>query len=280
MSNRSKDGCFPNVGQILIYILGALIYLSFRGTINIYEFRYKPPNLPKFYYDSIENIVINDFDINSFKNIRNPIFQKGKTYAVLNFTSPNNTRSGYLVSDIFASTIQKNGINIIERNELISLLNEQNIPINANSIDYIDKVKSLQTIDYLIFGNVTLYKSEEHKINLPVRIDSLTRHVYMQDYLAYKNQEQSRWETDEEIRKEFRSLNIFSLEELEMEYEKSPKVEYHQIFTVGISAKIIDVKSSKIVWIGQGETSDFSAFNAANRILNKFYNSIQSNKEH
>jgi len=47
------------------------------------------------------------------------------------------------------------------------------------------------------------------------------------------------------------------------------------IASIGISAKVVDVRNARIVWMGQAETNDFTLVGGADRLVATFLASIQ-----
>lgn len=249
----------------------------------------KPPYTPRTYYGSAEDTVIRDVKINSVKTNRIGIFNKGKTVAVLSFKSPDKTQGGALVSDIFSLLLQQRGVFVVERDNIKRILNEQKLLKNdgvgvvLSDLEIAKKLGKLISVDYMIFGSVTLYKSEGQVLYLPVHIKQEDRDSYTKDYNRYRdwyltNGDWWPFSASKEDRiKKLRSVEkILSIAELEEEFGKISKTEFRTIAAIGISAKIVDVNSTKIDWMGQGETIDFTLVQGANRILDKFMVSMKS----
>jgi hypothetical protein len=247
----------------------------------------RQPYPPRFYYGSVEDVIIQDISISSVKINEGPVFEQNAGIAIYTFESPKETQGGVLVSDMFASLLRKEGYQVFERSQIERLLSEQQLIMEgrvvANDLDVAQRLGQLVAVDYMIFGSVTLYNSEGQTIFLPVRILEKDRQVYAQEYEKYRNWyvnefrlspdllTKSSTERAEKLRAE---LNVLSLEEMEEMLAKSSKEEYRTIATLGISAKIVDVKTGEIVWMGQAETTDFTLVNAANRIVDEFLVSI------
>lgn len=244
------------------------------------------PYLPRTYYEDIENVVIRDVKINSVKSKNGPIFNKNSKIAVLTFKSPEKTQGGVLVSDIFSLFLQEKGFNVVERDYINKILQEQKIIMKRQAalsdLEIANKIGKLVAADFMVFGAVTLYNSEGQIIYLPIRIKKEDRDDYTKDYNIYREWYVNKFwpifdSKQERVKKLRNEINVLSLEELEEEYKKVSKTEFKIIASIGISAKIVEVKSTKIYWMGQAETVDFTLVNGTNRIVEKFFSNIQSN---
>jgi pilus assembly protein Flp/PilA len=250
-------------------------------------FSKRKPYPPRFFYGSVEDVVIQDIGISSVKIHEGPIFDQDARIAIYMFESPEETQGGVLVSDMFSSLLREKGYQVFERSQIERLLSEQELieegRVSATDLDVAERLGKLETVDYMIFGSVTLYNSEGQTIFLPVKILEEDRSIYAQEYEEYREWyvngfrlsldllTKSPTERAGKLRAE---LNILSLEELEEILAKASKEEYRTIATLGISAKIVDVKTSEIVWMGQAETTDFTLVSAAKRIVDEFMVSI------
>lgn len=246
-----------------------------------------PPYPPRTYYGSAEDVIIKEVEINSVKGRISKIINRGERVAVLSFKSPGNTQGGALVSDIFSLMLQQNGVSVVERDHIDKVINEHKL-INSDGaalsdLQVANKLGKLVSADYMIFGSVTLYKSEGQVIYLPVNVKQEDRESYMSEYSEYREwylNSWSWWPFSDSLEKRIKKLRVddkvLSLSELEEELGKLTKTEFRNIASIGVSAKIVDVSTTKIDWMGQGETVDFTLVRGANRILDKFVISMQT----
>jgi len=244
-----------------------------------------PPYSPRTYYGSVEQVVIKDVKANSIKLSKETLFAKNSKIAVLSFEAPEDNKGGILVSDIFSSLLQQQGFDVVERNHIDQILREQQLIGTGRTVlsdlEIASKLGKLIAADYMVFGAVTLYKSEGQTVYLPILIKTEDRDEYTKEYNRYKewylNKFWPLWTSKEERAKILRAeLKIFSLEELEDELKKYSSTEFKVIASIGISAKVVNVRDAKIYWMGQAETTDFTLVNGTNRILTKFIEAIQS----
>ena len=118
-------------------------------------------------------------------------------------------------------------------------------------------------------------------IYIPVHLNQEDLIEYKEEYEKYREWYLNKLlpfkEPKRERIKQLRSgKNILSQEELEDAYSNLQKPEFQVVASVSVSAKIVDVKSGEIIWLGQGATNDFTLVGATQRILEKFIEFIQS----
>lgn len=239
------------------------------------------PYMPRTYYAEVDEVIIREISVNSTNVSGDFIIPPNARIAIYNFESPKETQGGILASDTFAALLRQRGLEVFERDQINRILTEQNLIVEgkvvASDLEIAGKLGALETVDYMIFGAVTLYQSESQTIFRPVRIRQEDIPVYIDDYNEYRE-----WYVDgfrplsidywtlssseraEKMRKE---LEVLSLEELQRELEETTVSEVRNVASIGISAKIIDIKSGEIVWMGQAETTDFTLVGGANRII-------------
>jgi hypothetical protein len=247
----------------------------------------RPPYPPRINYGNVEDVVIQDIGITSVKTTEGAVFGPDATIAIFNFESPQETQGGILVSDTFAAVLRREGYQVVERSELERILSEQQLLIDGqvvtNDLNIAQTLGQLEQADYMIFGAVTLYQSEGQTLFLPVRVHDDDRAVYEEEYSRYRDWYLNgfqlsfdRWLQDpserlEKLRVEY---GIPPLAELEYNLNQNPREEFRTVATIGISAKIVDVRTGEIVWMGQAETTDFTLVDGANRIVEEFFISI------
>lgn len=269
---------------VVIVIIGSVLSISLPIFINLVSWK-STLYLPRTYHEDVQNIVVRPVNFNGFKKNRGNIFNKESRIAILAFKEPDQTQAGALISDMFTALLEEEGYTVLERDNIDKVLREQEIiesrKTSLTDLEIANRLGSLISADYMIFGAVTLYQVKPQSVLLPVRIRDEDRDEYGKDYLKYKERYMNRmrlmfWVSEEEKSKQFRrKIQPLSLEKLEQQYGERTKKESHVIASIGVSAKVVDVKSGKIVWLGQGETNDFNVVDATRRILEDFLFSIQ-----
>jgi len=287
MKDRKESGFTLIELLVVVVILGILLAIAIPSVIKAYGWK-NTLYLPRTYHEKVENIVIRPVNFNGFKQVKESIFSKNSRIAILVFKDPEKTQAGALISDMFTAFLEQEGYQVLERDNIDRVLSEQQIieggSTNLTDLEIAKRLGKLVSADYMIFGAVTLYQVSSQVVALPIRIKDEDREDYEKDYSTYKKRyingpHLNFWVSKEDRGKQFRrKLQISSLEELEDKYNSRLKTEFHVIASIGVSAKVVDVKSGKILWLGQGETNDFDVVSATRRILVEFLNSIQENK--
>lgn len=245
------------------------------------------PYFPSVAFADAAEVIIKPVNVNTFRLMDTPLFEEKTKIAVFNFEAPEGTQGGVLASDMFTSLLESQGLGeVIERDNIDKILGEQSILDKGRSalsdLEIASRLGKLVAADYMLFGTVTLYESTPQTVYLPIKIDKKEEiEDYNKEYQKYKD-----WylkkilplgePKTERIKRMRNEENVFSLEELEDEYGDLSKAEFQVIASVGISAKVVDVKTGQIVWLGQGSTNDFTIVNATRRILKDFIKSMQA----
>ena len=271
---------------IVILIISILVYLLI-PVLTVYKsfFISKDPYPPRTYYKDVNEITYKDIKLYHYKKLKLPVFTDKTKITVLNFKDLNNTNVGIFVSDIFSSILQKHNNKVVDRSYIKKISKELKIneTDSLSEFELIDKIGKVTTADFFIIGTITSYNYEAQKLFLPLKIREEDKKDYTNEYNecrdSYVNSWFVFWQSKKKSMKILRNtFEILSLEELEHDLRSHTKEEIRNIVSLGISAKIIDVRNSKVRWIGQAETIDLTLLNAATRILNEFYKSIQENK--
>jgi hypothetical protein len=244
----------------------------------------KEPYPPRVSFLSIEDVVIDPVEVNIVKTTNEKIFSGHPKIAVFDFEGPEETQGGVLISDMFTSILERQNIGeIIERDNINQILQEQKLlsqnQTSLNEEEIANRLGKLISVDYMVFGSVTLYQSEPQTINVPIEINQEDLKNYAEEYEKYKE-----WYLNklfpinapekERLKLLFNQENILSPNELENEYSSISRTTFEVVASVGISAKIINIKNGEVVWVGQGTTNDLTLVSATKRILEEFILSI------
>lgn len=282
-SNKNNSQS-PLIGCLLIFFGGGTALVLLWIIARAFWFK-RTPYLPRTDYGTPEEVIIKPVNLNTVKLKKEALFKNGNKIAVFQFQSPNQTQGGSLISDMFSSLLQEKGFNVVERNNIEQILREQKIvsegKTTLNDLGIAQRLGKLIAADYMVFGAVTLYQTEPQPIYLPIKIRTQDREEYEKEYLEYRdwfvNNPISFWIPKNEKIKQLRTnYEVLSLSELDNELVKTSRIETRVISSVGISVKIVDVKTAQIIWLGQGETNDFTSVSATRRILDEFLKSIQN----
>lgn len=280
-------------GFTLVELLFTVVFISLISAISLGGLTGCSPDVPYFprtYFTSLEDVVIRPVNLNSvnldeqFHINKKPLFDENSKIAVFSFKTPEGTQGGALVSDMFTALLEEKGYKVVERDNIERILREQEIigegKTSLTDLDIAERLGKLVAADYMVFGAVTLYQAEPQTVYLPTLVRDEDREGYEKDYNIYRDWYVNRfwpfWETQEQRIKQLRSqLGVLALEELEDKLSEVSKKEFRVIASVGISAKVVDVKNATIRWLGQGETNDFAIVSATKRILEEFLKSMQ-----
>lgn len=288
--NKKNNRGFTLVELLIVIIsLGIIFSVSVKPFVNFLDdlglVWVNDLALPRTYYENVENLVIKPVSFNSFKTSKNSLLKdKNTKIAILSFKDPKYTEAGSFASDMFASLFKKKGYQIIERDKVDKIIREQKImqtgETELTNLEIAEKIGKIKAADYMIFGAVTLYQVQPRTIAIPKQIKEQDRKDYEQSYIEYRERYVNGWHLDfwrskEQRRKQFRrKVNIPSLQDLEDTYKTQSKTESRVIASIGLSVKLVDVNTGKILWLAQGETNDFDIVNATRRIITKFIESI------
>ena len=197
------------------------------------------PKVPRVQMESIEDTVIQDFKISSVKSVMGPIFAVDSRIAISDFQSPGEPH-GFLVSNLYTGLLKRQGYEVIERDNFEDVLVEQSI---------------------MASGTTTL---GDHDISR--RLGNL----YAADYLIFGAVTSYRTTRPPK----FRAIRV-----VQENGEVSDEVQAVEVTKVGITAKVVDVKTAEIIWVGHGETVEMDATRGITSILKKFLESIQQSPD-
>ncbi|MDZ4786783.1 MAG: CsgG/HfaB family protein [bacterium] len=277
---RNNEGFTLIELLVLIFVLLTLfgILVGLRGCAA------SPPYFPRTDYGSAQEVVIKPANVNVIKLVKGSLFQKESKIAVFKFDSPNTTQGGALVSDMFSTLLQQKGFKVVERDNIDRILREQKLILEGKTIvsdlEVARRLGQLIAADYMVFGTVTLYQAEPQSIYIPIKIKKEDREEYEKEYTEYRDKYVNSWLSfwvpkDKKIKQLREDAKVLSISEIETELGKLAKNESRVIATVGISSKVVDVKSGGIIWQGQGEANDFTTVNASKRVLEDFIKAMQ-----
>jgi hypothetical protein len=134
----------------------------------------------------------------------------------------------------------------------------------------INKLGKIISAKYFIFGAITDYSAKSETVSIsPVIVDS-EKGRYQKEFSAYN----AYYASEEEQP----PLTLKSLQTWEMDYVSKPKSYYITIARVGITAKMVDVSSTKIMWVGIANTTDMRLQEAVKRIANTMIDDFTGTK--
>jgi hypothetical protein len=290
-NNNSKEGgCASCLGLSisLVFFLGLAGCAASFVASGLGIGTERSPYPPRVYYEPVEDVVIQDIESNYIRLRNSAIFQPGARIAVLNFRSPEGTQGGVLISDMLATSLKDEGFAVFERDRIDTLLSEQDLAsegaIQLSDLDIAERLGNLESVDFMVFGSVTLYESEPQAVYRSLLIHEDDIESYVDRYDRYREWYISHifpfsldyFDSEETKIQRLRvEQGVLSLDEYQDEIEKYPRREFRVVASLGVTARVVDIRSGEIIWTGQAETTDFTLVSAAERILSDFFASIQ-----
>lgn len=186
-------------------------------------------------------------------------FNQVNRIGIMGFTSHYNDLSG--VENLFAKYLIESGFKVVERAQLDQILREHNISVSGYlSPATTKKIGEILGVDVLLVGEVTSYTPTRTELTLVSSHKTEARPVYAQTVQPGPD-----------------GRPAAHLQQVGTQYSQSTDVrpsEYTINAQVGIIAKLIDVETAEIVWIGSLSQDSSSALNAADSIAKRLVKSF------
>ena len=170
---------------------------------------------------------------------------------VMAFTNARPALQG--VENLFAKYLISAGFKVVERAQLESVLKEHNISVSGYlSPETTREIGKILGVDVLLIGEVSSYSPARTEVTLTSTRRTESRPVYKQDvmqlpdgtYVGYTRNVGTQYTHSAEVRPTEYTINA----------------------RVGIIAKLVDVETAEIVWIGSADETSSSALDAADYI--------------
>ena len=170
---------------------------------------------------------------------------------VMAFTNARPALQG--VENLFAKYLISAGFKVVERAQLESVLKEHNISVSGYlSPETTREIGKILGVDVLLIGEVSSYSPARTELTLTSTRRTESRPVYKQDvmqlpdgtYVGYTRNVGTQYTHSAEVRPTEYTINA----------------------RVGIIAKLVDVETAEIVWIGSADETGSSALDAADYI--------------
>ncbi len=150
-----------------------------------------PPIIPNPVLSSLEETVNTEPIINKYVSKKRPI-KKGATIGVMDFASSGQKGSGTLVSDTFSIHFFKQGLKVVERQNIKKIVEEQKRAasgmLKMSEKEIAKRIGKLTRADFILFGAVTQYHFENTKLPVPYKIDQKEYNKYLTELKTYKKQ--------------------------------------------------------------------------------------------
>lgn len=186
-------------------------------------------------------------------------FDKVDRIGVMGFTSPYSSLSG--VENLFAKYLIESGFKVVERAQLDAVLQEHHISVSGYlSPATTKKIGEILGVDLLLVGEVTSYTPTRKEMTLVATHKTEAHPVYAQTFMPGPD-----------------GHPMPIAQQVGTTYSQSTDVhpsEYTINAQVGVIAKLIDVETAEIVWIGSLSQESSSALNAADSIARSLVKSF------
>ncbi len=186
-------------------------------------------------------------------------FDQMNRIGIMGFSSPYSGLSG--VENLFAKYLIESGFKVVERAQLEQVLEEHNISVSGYlSPQTTRKIGEILGVDVLLIGEVTSYTPTRTGVTMVSSRRTESRPVYSQNvmklpdgsYAAYTQQVGTQYSHSTDVRPSQYTINA----------------------QVGIIAKLVDVETAEIVWIGSLSEESSSALDAADYIARSLVKSF------
>lgn len=186
-------------------------------------------------------------------------FEQINRIGVMSFSGAQNSLQG--VENLFAKYLIQAGYKVVERAQLESILREHNISVSGYlSPETTREIGRILGVDVLLIGEVSSYSPARTEITMTASRRTETRPVTRQDimqmpdgtYVGYTRNVGTRVTQSAEMRPTSYTVNA----------------------QVGMIAKLVDVETAEIVWIGSDEQEGSSALDAADYIARRLVKSF------
>jgi hypothetical protein len=219
------------------------------------------PTPPLVDYPAAESVAITEVKLDSNAKKRLP---RAAKVAIMAFKEPGGSGAGSLVADTMILKMQLAGFdNVVDRDQIDQVMREQGLMAEdktaLSDLEVSKRLGEVLQADFFVFGAITEYASKSENVRLSPVIKPEEADRYQREHAAYQAYYQDAEESAPERAK--------TLQEWEIDYASKAKSSYINIARVGVTAKIIDVKTSKIAWVGFASVSDMRLQDASKRIV-------------
>lgn len=178
-------------------------------------------------------------------------FNRMNRIGIMAFSSPWSSLKG--VENLFAKYLISSGFKVVERAQLESVLKEHHISVSGYlSPETTREIGRILGVDTLLIGEVSLYTPARTELTMTATHRREATPVYTQDvmqlpdgtYVGYTRQVGTHYSDSTDVR----------------------PTQYTLSAQVGIIAKLVDVETAEIIWIGSDNGSGPRALDVADSI--------------
>jgi len=165
------------------------------------------------------------------------------------------------VENLFAKYLMASGFKVVDRANLENVLQEHHISVTGYlSPETTRAIGKILGVDVLLVGEVSSYSPARTELKMTASQKTESRPVVEQDVMKLE---------DGTYVSYIRNVGTA----YSSSYEEKP-VEYTISAKVGMIAKLIDVETAEIIWIGSDSTSSSNALSAADSIARQLVKSF------
>ncbi len=174
-------------------------------------------------------------------------FSKMKGIGILPFKSPDNVLSG--AENLFAKYLIKYGYKVIERAQIEQVLKEQNLSVDGYlSPDATRKIGKVLGVDALLIGEITSFLPEQKTLAYNVSHTSKSEPVFNNRIVKDKDGKTV-------------ITSTYAGQQSTRQKEVYPS-EYSIYAQIGVVAKLVDVNTAEVIWVGDDTRQGVSGLDA------------------
>lgn len=173
-------------------------------------------------------------------------FNNMKRIGVLPFNTPTPTFSG--AENLFTKYLIKHGYTVVERAQLEQILEEQDLTENYLSPNVTRQIGKILGVDVLLVGEITSYLPEQKRMFYRVSKNTSSTPVYNTNITKGKDGE-------------FQIQRTYGGQDFRQTREVMP-TEYTIYAQVGVVAKMLDVNTAEVIWVGDDTREGISGLDA------------------
>jgi hypothetical protein len=201
-------------------------------------------------------------------------FKTDQTIAIMRLSERGQDGSGSLAADSLIIALQRQGRNVIERDKLEQIAREQGLMAEGKAAitdkELAEKLGKLLKADYFMYGAITEYAAQDQNVSLSPVLDPAKA-------AEYETQIKTARDAYQRHAMPFPGT-VKSVDQWTMEMASKTRQSFMNVARVGITAKIIEVQTGKIVWVGISSTSDTTLQNGMRRIVDGMVKDIVRNR--
>jgi len=188
-------------------------------------------------------------------------FNKMNRIGILAFSSPDDAFAG--AENLFAKNLLRRGYTVVERAQIDRILGEHNLSANSDlTPDMTRKIGKVLGVDVLLMGEIVSFLPEQRQLAYNVSRTISSEPVF-------RNQVITTPEGETMVRTQY----------VGTQHRRERNVqpfEYTMFAQVGVVARMVDVNTAEVIWVGSDTAQGVSGLAAINSIANTLIRSFDS----